>query len=187
VRAAWSYYEELPLCRLTTSLRQNLEFEKPRQELSACSIVKTRTVDHMLKWILRVSFLVVSLSLLGSELSYSEDAFVSWKFQFRWIRHRNFLCYIEQISRGDKIGCKDARFRPVPGLAGKGYSLESVNFPGHFWRHENFRLKLHKFVDEKRFREDATFYYKRGLADRIRGRSFESFNFPRHRHTTEEF
>jgi hypothetical protein len=187
VRAAWSYYEELPLCRLTTSLRQNLEFEKPRQELSACSIVKTKTRIYMLKWILKVSFLVVSLSLLVSELSYSDVAFVSWKFHWHWIRHRNFLCYIEQISRGDKIGCKDARFRPVPGLAGKGYSLESVNFPGHFWRHENFRLKLHKFVDEKRFREDATFYYTRGLADRIRGRSFESFNFPRHRHTTEEF
>jgi hypothetical protein len=75
----------------------------------------------VLKWILKASLLVVSLSLLVSELSYSDLAFVSWKFHWHWIRHRNFLCYIEQISRGDVIGCKDATFRLVPGLAGKGF------------------------------------------------------------------
>ena len=134
----------------------------------------------MLNWILRVAFLAVSLSLLVSELSYTQDiAFTSWNFPNRYIRHRNSLCYIEVIRPGDKIGAKDATFRRVPGLAGKGSSFESVNFPGHFLRHQNFRLKLAKFVDQKLFREDATFYFVKGLAD-PNGRSFESFNFPKH-------
>ena len=134
----------------------------------------------MLKWILRVCCLAVSLSLLTSELSYSDVAFAPRFVPFRFVRHRNFLLNIEEILASDKLGARDARFRRVPGLAGKGHSFESVNFPGHFWRHQNFRLKLHKFVDDKRFREDATFFYKRGLGERVNGRSFESFNFRRH-------
>jgi hypothetical protein len=180
VRAAWSYYEELPLCRLTPPYGKTSSSKKPRQELSACSIVKTKTRIYMLKWILKVSFLAVSFSLLVSELSYSQGiAFTSWNFPDRYIRHRNWLCYIEPIGVGDKVGQKDATFRRVPGLAGKGSSFESVNFPGHFLRHQNFRLKLAKFVDEKLFREDATFYFVKGLANQ-NGRSFESFNFPKH-------
>jgi hypothetical protein len=117
----------------------------------------------MLNWILRVSFLAVSLSLLVSELSYSQDiAFTSWNYPKRYIRHRNGLCYIEEIPPGDKIGEKDATFRRVPGLAGKGSSFESVNFPRHFLRHQNFRLKLAKFEDTKLFREDATFNFEKG-------------------------
>jgi hypothetical protein len=134
----------------------------------------------MLNWVLRVSFLAVSLSLLVSELSYSQGiAFTSWNFPNRYIRHRNLLCYIEIIGAGDKIGAKDATFRRVPGLAGKGSSFESVNFPGHFLRHQFLRLKLSKFVDDKLFREDATFYFVKGLAN-PEGRSFASFNLPKH-------
>jgi Alpha-L-arabinofuranosidase B (ABFB) domain len=176
----------------------NFEFKKTLDTsyVLAVSSKRGRGID-MLKCILKVSLLVVSLPLLVSELSCSAGfpeqggreriarpggrlAFTSWNFHSYWIRQRDFLCYIEQISRGDVIGCKDATFRGVPGLAGKGWSFESERFPGHFWRHENSRLKLRKFQDNKLFRADATFYYKRGLADRINGRSFESFNFPRH-------
>jgi Alpha-L-arabinofuranosidase B (ABFB) domain len=83
--------------------------------------------------ILKVSFLAVSFSLLVSELNYSQDiAFTSWNFPNRYIRHRNLLCYIEPIGVGDNVGEKDATFRRVRGLAGKGSSFESVNFPGHF-------------------------------------------------------
>jgi Alpha-L-arabinofuranosidase B (ABFB) domain len=77
-----------------------------------------------------------------------------------------------------KIGEKDATFKLVPGLAGKGTSFESINNRGYFLRHENFRLVLAKLTDTKLFREDATFYVVPGLAssDAV---SFESFNFPK--------
>lgn len=134
----------------------------------------------MLKWILKVWCLAVSLLLLAPEPSYSDVAFVPRFDSYRFVRHRNFLLNVEVILANDKLGARDARFRRVPGLAGKGHSFESVNFPGHFWRHQGFRLKLHKFVDDKGFKEDATFFFKRGLGDPVNGRSFESFNFRRH-------
>lgn len=197
MRAAWSYYEELPLCRLTPPYGK-LRVQKALDTSYVLALSpKWRRGIYMLKCILKASLLVVSLSLLVSELSCSTGfleqggrerisrpagrmAFTSWNFHSYWIRQRDFLCYIEQISRGDVIGCMYATFRGVPGLAGNGWSFESVRFPGHFWRHENSRLKLRKFQDNKLFRADATFYYSRGLADRNNGRSFESFNFPRH-------
>jgi hypothetical protein len=128
--------------------------------------------------ILKGLVLAVSLSLLMSDLSYSQPvSFISWNFRHRYIRHRDFLGYVEEIH--DKIGEKDATFKLVPGLAGKGTSFESVNYPGYFLRHENFRLKLAKLTDTKLFREDATFYFVPGLAS-SEAVSFESFNFPKH-------
>ena len=77
--------------------------------------------------------------------------------------------------------------RLVSGLAGKCRSFESVNYPGQFLRHQNFRLKLAKKTDDKVFKEDATFCFVEGLAS-SQARSFESVNFPKHyiRHSNFE-
>ena len=78
---------------------------------------------------------------------------------------------------------RDAEWRIVRGLADpSGVSLASVNFPNHFLRHQDFRLKLHKrpapnSPDDTLFRKDATYLRERGLADSS-GLSFRSFNFP---------
>jgi len=131
----------------------------------------------------------VSLSLLLSQLSYAQEpsSFRSWNYPDRYIRHRLSLGYIDPIVASDKLGRKDATFRFVPGLAGRCRSFESVNYPGHFLRHQNYRLKLAKQTDTQLFKEDATFCVVSGLAS-SGGRSFESVNFPKHyiRHSNFE-
>jgi hypothetical protein len=91
----------------------------------------------------------------------------------RFIRHRNSLGFIEPIR--NNLGRMDATFKLVPGLAGRCVSLESYNYPNHFLRHQNSRLKLSKRSDDRLFREDATFCMVRGLAES--GVSFQAANY----------
>jgi hypothetical protein len=68
----------------------------------------------------------------------------------------------------------------VGGLADSRYvSFESLNYPGHYLRHQDFRLKLQKFDGSQLFRQDATFMMVPGLADGSWS-SFESVNYPGH-------
>jgi hypothetical protein len=101
----------------------------------------------------------VSLSLLAPQLSYAEEviSFESVNYPDRFIRHRNFLGYVDPVVVTDKLGRQDATFHVVPGLAGKCSSFESINYPDHFLRHQDFRLKLAKREDTQLFKEDATF------------------------------
>jgi hypothetical protein len=71
--------------------------------------------------------------------------------------------------------------------------LWSANFPLHVFRHQDFRLKLHEFInrglipprsppppetpEEQLLREDSSFFLVPGLAD-SNLISFRSFNFP---------
>jgi Alpha-L-arabinofuranosidase B (ABFB) domain len=130
---------------------------------------------------LAVGFAVSLSLLLLPQLSYAQEpsSFSSWNFPDRYIRHRSSLAYIDPIVASDSLGRKDATFRLVPGLAGRCRSFESLNYPGHFLRHQNFRLKLAKQTDEQLFKEDATFCVVSGLAS-SEGRSFESVNLPGH-------
>ncbi len=68
-------------------------------------------------------------------------------------------------------------------------SLESINFPGHFLRHQNFRLKLHQNDGNLLFRQDASFMFNGGSdAAGNAGFSLESINLPGHfvRHSNFE-
>lgn len=126
--------------------------------------------------------LLTSSSSVYSQPQHLWTSLNSYNFPDHYIRHKNFLGYIEPIS--DDLGRKDATYIIVPGLANsnsKCISFESVNFPGYFLRHENFRLKLSKAIDQQLFREDATFCMVPGLFDNSHSSaSFESFNFPGH-------
>jgi hypothetical protein len=124
--------------------------------------------------------LLTSSSSVDAQNNYEVISFQSYNFSDRYIRHRNFLGYLEPIS--DELGRKDATYKLVPGLANsKCSSFESVNFPGHFLRHENFRLKLARRINQRLFREDATFCIKTRLfGDNTSSWSFESLNFPGH-------
>ncbi|QLE54941.1 AbfB domain-containing protein [Nostoc sp. TCL26-01] len=104
-------------------------------------------------------------------------SFSSYNFPDRYIRHRNYLGYIEPVN--DELGRKDATFRLRNGLANsKCTSFESINFPGHFLRHQDFRLKLARNDGSRLFQQDATFCQRAGVAGT--GTSFESYNFPAH-------
>ena len=136
-------------------------------------------------------FVVLTFALLLPALAamtYAqgrEASLKSWNFQTRYIRHRNSLGFLDEIR--DRLGKKDASFRIVPGLAGTCSSFESMNYPGHYLRHENFRIKLARNSDDELFKKDATFCMKRGLANSS-WTSFASYNFPDHyiRHSNFE-
>jgi len=142
---------------------------------------KANTLLICLTSVLRFSVLSigVSLSLLPPQLSYAQvlESFQSVNYPDRFIRHRNFLGYLDRVVATDKVARQDATFHIVPGLAGKCSSFESINYPDHFLRHQDFRLKLAKREDTQLFKEDATFCLVPGLL-RAQLRSFESVNFP---------
>ncbi|BFM38210.1 AbfB domain-containing protein [Synechocystis sp. LKSZ1] len=96
----------------------------------------------------------------------------------RYIRHRNYLGYIEPIKTDlDKL---DSSFRIITGLANPNcISLESKNFPNHFLRHRNYRVILSANDNSNLFKQDATFCPKNGLSSKG-GISFESNNYPGH-------
>jgi len=143
---------------------------------------------NWLKKFLNISTLglsVCGILLTSSASVYSQSSgevvsFRSYNFGDRYIRHRNFLGYLEPIN--DELGRKDATYKLVPGLANRNCtSFESVNFPGHFLRHENFQLKLARRINQRLFSEDATFCIKSALfGNDASSWSFESLNFPGH-------
>lgn len=112
--------------------------------------------------------------------SFSSYSFRSYNAPNRYIRHKNLLSYLEPIN--DELGRKDATYKLVPGLANSNCkSFESVNFPGHFLRHEGLRLKLARRSNKQLFKEDATFCIVPGLFGNNNSViSFESLNFPGH-------
>jgi hypothetical protein len=63
------------------------------------------------------------------------------------------------------------------GLAsGQCYSLESVNYPGYYLRHQNFRIYLHRADGSQLFAADATFCAVTGLSGQHT--SLRSLNYP---------
>ncbi len=105
----------------------------------------------------------------------------SSNFPDYFIRHRNYLGEIAKIQTTAER--RDATFRIVPGLTSSAYpyeryfSLQPVNYPGHYLRHENFILKLSPFADNDLFRNDASFKMI-PVWDKDVFYSFESVNFP---------
>lgn len=71
----------------------------------------------------------------------------------------------------------NATFRLVPGLAkSELYSIESLTYPGHYLRHANWRIYLHRKNGSQLMKEDATFYVRPGPNQgEVR---FESYNYP---------
>ncbi len=97
----------------------------------------------------------------------------SFNFQDRYVRHADFDVRIDQ-----NVTNEDARFRPRPGLAGSGtVSFESVNFPGHYLRHDGSDFQLVRNDGTTQFASDATFRQVAGLADSSWS-SFQSYNHP---------
>jgi hypothetical protein len=128
-------------------------------------------------------------SMLTSNRAIADDGYKNFKslnFQDRFIRHRNFLIYLEPANSA--LALNDSAFKVVRGLAGSCNSFESKNFPRFYIRHQDFRLKLNKFENKDLFRRDATFCIRKGLAN-PEFSSFESLNYPGRfmRHQNFEF
>lgn len=67
-----------------------------------------------------------------------------------YLRHRGFYIWLEPHDGSDLFDL-DASFRAGPGIDKDTLSFESINFPKHFIRHENFELKISEFRKEKLF------------------------------------
>ncbi|WP_086664960.1 glycoside hydrolase family 43 protein [Lentzea kentuckyensis] len=97
----------------------------------------------------------------------------------RYLRHRDNLAYVEQVSSSSSASARqDATFTVVAGLANAGcYSLRSVNFPDRYLRHYDFRIRLDTNTGDPVFARDATFCGRAGLAGGG-STSFESYSHP---------
>jgi hypothetical protein len=125
----------------------------------------------------------------------------SSNFPGRFVRHRDGLGFITPVQtdldkRDSTFVIRKALLKPedprAPGFSGAheiSVSLESVNFPGHFLRHQDFRIKLHQDDGTVLFRQDASFMYQDGDDPAGNGGfSLESVNLPGHflRHSNFE-
>ena len=116
----------------------------------------------------------------------------SFNIDNHFVRHANFLAELSAVA--SDLDRADATFEMVNGLADRNLvSFRSVNFPLHFLRHQDFRVKLHEGPntplvppgstpppeppDMQLMRKDATFAMIPGLVD-PNAVSFRSFNFP---------
>ncbi|MBN1134219.1 MAG: AbfB domain-containing protein [Methanosarcinaceae archaeon] len=133
--------------------------------------------------------LVVNRSSIGSWETFTlieietsgQVALQSFNYPNYFIRHRNFIGGMSLIKT--ELDKKDATFRIVSGLLEselpfeRYISIQSVNYPGHYLRHQNFILKLHPYIDDELFRKDASFKLVSGLGANTWS-SFESVNYP---------
>ena len=118
--------------------------------------------------------------------------FHSVNYPGRYVRHRNSLGEVSPIS--SDLDRRDATFMVRPALVGAGeietypadahevaVSLESLNYPGHYLRHQEYRLKLGEYDGSISFRRDASFFYQDGGCPEGNCQvSFESVNLVGH-------
>jgi hypothetical protein len=101
----------------------------------------------------------------------------SFNYPGYFARHQNFLGELTPVS--SQLDRDDGTWLMVPGLAGAGVSLRSKNYPSYYLRHSAFRLQIAQSDGSQLYREDATFYARRGNASSGSSWiSFESYNFP---------
>ena len=85
--------------------------------------------------------------------------FRSSNYGNQFIRHSSYLGEISplqnELDRADSLWSVVRPLADVPDAV----SLESVNRPGHYLRHQDFRVKLSPFEDFQPFREDATWVW----------------------------
>ena len=94
------------------------------------------------------------------------------------LRHRHFVGRIDRIGGSASATDRaDARFVVRSGLADRRcVSLEAVNYPRHFLRHQNFTLRLHPWDGAALYAADATFCPVRSRDGR--SLTLRSVNYP---------
>ncbi|BAL90983.1 putative alpha-L-arabinofuranosidase [Actinoplanes missouriensis 431] len=97
----------------------------------------------------------------------------------QWVRHRNFAGRVDPISAAGSDGDRaDSRFVIRTGRAASNcFSFESVNFPGYYLRHRDFRIELTRAEQSELFDEDSTFCaesIRNGAALTLRSHNYPS-------------
>jgi hypothetical protein len=101
-------------------------------------------------------------------------------FDNRFLRHQDGAARTDVVTASSPDVLKqDATFTVRPGLAESScYSLESVNYPGQYLRHRNYRVYKDANDGSTTYAQDATFCAQQPLAGGAGTVSLESFNFP---------
>ena len=134
--------------------------------------------DPLMGWPDRTPESVLDHYALGYSYSADMVSLRSLNYPARYVRHRNFLGELSEVSTD--LTRRDSSFVLVPGLADtSGVSLLASNFSNYYLRHQGFRLKLQLLSNDDLFRRDATFHIVPGLADATK-LSLRSVNFPNH-------
>jgi hypothetical protein len=112
-------------------------------------------------------------------VSGTRYSFESYDVPGSYIRHRNYIGYIDPVSaNSDSLTRNDSTFIARPGITNPAcWSFESVNLPGYYLRHNNFVLKLNTYSATAPYPADATFCLRSGLANPA-AISFEATNYP---------
>lgn len=94
------------------------------------------------------------------------------------VRHEDFRARIDRVGTTSRqLDQADATFTVRAGLADdKCVSMESVNYPGRYLRHQNFVVFLHKREGSALFAADATFCPV--AVEPNAARVLRSFNYP---------
>ncbi len=92
------------------------------------------------------------------------------------MRHRGFEAWLDPAAE-DTLYHLDSLFEVEAGLAGRGVSFRSVNYPDRYLRHRGFQVFLHPSDGSTLFKEDATFEPIAGHADGTLT-TFRSVNYP---------
>ena len=100
--------------------------------------------------------------------------FKAFGFTDAYLRHDNLQVRVDFAP----TPLADAQFVLVRGLAdASATSIESVNFPGFYLRHQNNAVMLMQDDGSETFAADATWWVRPGLADSS-ATSFEAYNQP---------
>lgn len=98
--------------------------------------------------------------------------FRSFALESGYLRHFDLFARVDVVINP----LADSQFIVVPGLADPAaVSIESLNLPGHFLRHENNTIVFAVSDGTAEFDQAATWWLRPGLADES-GISFESWN-----------
>lgn len=96
----------------------------------------------------------------------------------RYLRHANGYVSTSHIDDGSaNLAKNDATYWVVTGLANAScYSFRSHNYPTHYLRQLDYRMRIGSNDNSDQFKRDATFCTRAGLSGR--GVSFESVSVP---------
>ena len=100
-------------------------------------------------------------------------------YDTRYLRHQDSLARTDVISASSAaVDKQDATFTVRPGLAESScFSFESINYPGQYLRHANYRLQIATNDGTNTYKNDATFCAQPALNGGSGTVSLESWNY----------
>ncbi|WP_420593972.1 AbfB domain-containing protein [Deinococcus sp.] len=135
----------------------------------ATAALSTQNLDIGSQLNRRVNKTISLLAVFPNGISTNGDGY---------LRHAFGLAYTLKKTTGlSDLEKKDATWKVVKGLSDpECFSFESVNFPGEYLRHANYRIRKDPYKDDPLFKNDATWCEK--VYEEEYAVALESKNYP---------